>query len=289
MNPGIYPNLSFADYCAIDAVNQSLLRPFIKSIRHGVYAVENRTPPSEAMRFGTAIHTLILDGEAAFESQYAIGGPINERTGECYGRNTKAFAEWLATQGDGREFLTTEEYARLLAIRDRLTNHAYAGPLIQSEGAARELTIVWDEPVNGTPVRCKARIDWHHPTVGILDLKSTADADPLAFGKSVANYGYHMQAAWYLLGCERVGLAAPRYGWIAVESAAPYGVGMYALSAWEQQCGLTRAIKALRRYADWSRGLVTPDDEDAGFTDLQIPGWSWEDEKDMEQTLKGYL
>jgi hypothetical protein len=287
MKPGIYRNLSFAEYVAIDAVNQSALRPFLQSIRHGEYAMMTRGTPSPAMEFGTAIHTLMLDGEDEFNRQYAVGGPINPKTGESYGRTTKAFSEWLDTQ-DGL-FVTHEEHRRLLDIRDRLNGHSKAGPTIRTPGANRELTIVWDEPVHGQPVRCKARIDWCHPEVGVLDLKSTRDCSAKAFAKSVADYGYHMQAAWYLLGAERVGLGRNLpYGWIAVESAPPYGVGLYTLSDWDRKCGLTRALKALHTYTDWKRGFVTADDEDGGFVDLAMPGWAWEDEKEIEQLTEGY-
>ena len=42
---------------------------------------------------GRAAHTLILEGRERFLAEYAIGGPINEKTGQPYGTTTKAFAE----------------------------------------------------------------------------------------------------------------------------------------------------------------------------------------------------
>ena len=54
---------------------------------------------SSAFVMGRAAHCLILEGGNAFDREYVVtDGPINPRTGESYGRNTKAFAEWAATQ-----------------------------------------------------------------------------------------------------------------------------------------------------------------------------------------------
>ena len=48
---------------------------------------------------GSALHTLVLEGRDRFEQEYAVGGPVNPKTGEIYGASTKAFAEWAEAQG----------------------------------------------------------------------------------------------------------------------------------------------------------------------------------------------
>jgi len=54
---------------------------------------------SAAFALGRAAHTLILEGRERFEAEYAVGGPINPRTGKPFGPTTKAFTEWSATIG----------------------------------------------------------------------------------------------------------------------------------------------------------------------------------------------
>jgi hypothetical protein len=54
--------------------------------------VEDEDRP--AYLVGHAAHTLILEGRDQFEQDYAVGGPINPKTGACFGPNTKAFADW---------------------------------------------------------------------------------------------------------------------------------------------------------------------------------------------------
>ncbi len=47
---------------------------------------------------GRAAHTLILEGRERYAREYAVGGPINPKTGQPFGSQTKAFAEWAAQQ-----------------------------------------------------------------------------------------------------------------------------------------------------------------------------------------------
>jgi len=52
-----------------------------------------------AMLVGRATHARILEGRDAYEAQFALGGPINPKTGSPFGATTKAFAEWAQLQG----------------------------------------------------------------------------------------------------------------------------------------------------------------------------------------------
>jgi len=52
-----------------------------------------------AYQIGRALHVLVLEGRNKFEAEYAVGGPINPKTGEMFGPTTKAYAEWAAAQG----------------------------------------------------------------------------------------------------------------------------------------------------------------------------------------------
>ena len=64
---------------------------------------------SSAFVIGRAAHCLILEGRKAFDRDYVVSdGPINPRTGEAYGRTTKAFTEWAATQD--REVISGKDF-----------------------------------------------------------------------------------------------------------------------------------------------------------------------------------
>ena len=54
---------------------------------------------SASYLIGRAAHTRILEGRDAYEAAFALGGPINEKTGKPFGAGTKAFAEWVDYDG----------------------------------------------------------------------------------------------------------------------------------------------------------------------------------------------
>lgn len=277
--------MPFDEYRKINAINQSRLKAFSRSMAHGIHEFKNPKAQTTAMRFGTALHTLMLDGEDVFRAKYAVGGPVNPKTGDTYGADTKAFAEW-AKQQHG-PYVSDAEFARLNRMRETLDAHRYAGTKVRTPQADRELTIVWTEMVHGEPIRCKARLDWVHPKVGIIDLKSTKNASIRLFGADIAKLGYHMQAAWYRRAAKRAGLITNQpYGWIAIESEEPHLIGMYTACDWDLRCGLTMALRALERYADWITGLVGVRDEDAPFEDIKLPSWAWEEEDEMNRLLE---
>jgi hypothetical protein len=51
--------------------------------------VEDEDRP--AYLLGRALHTLALEGRDRFEAEYVVGGPINPKTGELFGSNTKDY------------------------------------------------------------------------------------------------------------------------------------------------------------------------------------------------------
>ena len=77
-------------------------------------------------------------------------------------------------------------------------------------------------------VDCKGRLDYVVDDV-IVDLKTTEDASPAAFARSIANYRYHVQAAHYLALASELGMDAKRFVFIAVEKEAPYAIARYEL------------------------------------------------------------
>ena len=77
---------------------------------------------SAAFIMGRAAHSLILEGRSAFDREYVVSdGPVNPRTGESYGRNTTAFAEWAAKQE--REVVSGKDFNFLLKLQRSVWLH----------------------------------------------------------------------------------------------------------------------------------------------------------------------
>ena len=85
----------------------------------------------------------------------------------------------------------------------------------------------------------------------IVDLKTTEDASPRGFQRSVAQYAYHQQAAWYLHGLEQAsGICPAQFVFVAVEKKPPYAVGVYAADAEMIKAGWEAAERNLERIAE---------------------------------------
>ena len=190
---------------------------------------EIETTDSSAYKEGRAIHTLILEGRAAFDEEYIVSdGPVNPKTGECFGRLTKAYKEWAAAQD--KTVIPGSDFNWMTKMQRSVWLHPLASELL---GDGRPEGVVRTQ-YRGEP--CQIRMDWFNPDVGgkpvIVDLKST---DNLSFfERDARKYGYPEQLAFY----REVFRAAennpdapiPEVFIIAVEKREPYRCGVWKLT-----------------------------------------------------------
>jgi len=182
----------------------------------GLVADEDRP----AYLLGRASHALILEGRERFEAAFAVGGPVNPRTGKPFGANTQAYADWAAAQG--KPVLTDEQYALIAALAAGVRAHQLAGELL-AEGLAEATVRV---EYCGRP--CQGRLDWFNPARGIIDLKSCDDLT--WFEADARRYGYAHQLAFYrALVARAAGEVFPVHI-IAVEKKEPYRCGVWRLA-----------------------------------------------------------
>ena len=169
---------------------------------------------------GRAVHAWVLEGRETFDAGFAVGGPINPRTGKPYGANTQAYAEWAALQG--RPVLTDEQYALVSSIVGGVSAHEDACDLLAEgvgEGTVRA-------EYCGIP--CQARLDWFNYERGIADLKTCDDLT--WFEADARRFGYAHQMAFYQAVVERAsGDIAPVH-MIAVEKKEPFRCGVWLMS-----------------------------------------------------------
>ena len=78
-----------------------------------------------AYQTGRALHTLILEGRSKFDGEYLISsGPTNPKTGEPFGKTTKAYREWLAAQQ--RPIVSSEDFGWMLKLQQSVALHPVA-------------------------------------------------------------------------------------------------------------------------------------------------------------------
>lgn len=212
---------------------------------------------SAAFTLGRAAHSLILEGRHAFDRDYIIcNGPVNPRTGEPFGKTTKAYADWLASQD--REVISEKDFAFIMNLQKAVCLHPEALKLLahgEAEGVVRASCC-------GVP--CQIRMDWFNSDCGLVDLKT---CDSLRwFESDCRRYGYIHQMAFYRAVLrEELGADVPVHI-IAVEKNEPYSTGVWEISpdALEQAEKVNEA--ALRRYRECVATGVWP----TGYEETRI-------------------
>jgi len=179
----------------------------------GLIADEDRPAYLE----GRALHTLVLEGHDQFEAEYAVGGPINPRTGAPFGSTTKAFARWAESQG--KDVLTDAQHELVQKMAEGVRAHQIAVELL-SEGIPEG--VVRTEYC-GVP--CQIRMDWLDVHRAMVDLKTCDDLT--WFEADARRYGYVYQVAFYRAVLQQViGLAMPVY-FMAIEKREPFRCGLW--------------------------------------------------------------
>ena len=201
---------------------------------------------------GRAAHVRILEGREAYEAAFALGGPINEKTGKPYGSGTKAFAEWAEAQGKPTLALDQVELIEQMAAGVGMNDEAVALLLYgRAEGVARA-------EYCGTP--CQIRVDWLHPHRGIVDLKTCDDLT--WFEADARRYGYHRQVAFYRAVLAQVlGGALVPVHLIAVEKKEPFRCGVWRVGddtlaqAQRENEAAIRRLLVCRERDEWPTGF----------------------------------
>ena len=191
------------------------IRTFKKNRKQFNYSLtHDLVKQTKSMADGTAVHAFFLERDK-FDTDFVIK-PADMRL------NTKAGKEWAL------------EHQSKIIIDSELGNNLYEmeksfmdspAKLIYDIKGQTELSYFWDDL--GT-IKGKCRPDWISDDGEIVvDVKTTTDASPRGFQKSISTWGYHLQLGWYLRGLRKLGLPAEQFIFIAIEKTPPFCVGVY--------------------------------------------------------------
>lgn len=227
-------------------------------------ANEDETP---SLLFGRAYHCRVLQPNL-FERTYTVMPYFGDMRSS---KNRERREAWLAER-PGVLVLSADDAARIESMHAALRRHELAAAIF-AEGHA-EVTMRWTDP--GTGVECKARHDWFRPAALVADLKTTDDAGPATFARSVDRYGYHLQHAHYIEGAAACGEPVPNFLIVAQEKEPPYLVAVYQIDAAAEQRGYelrARGLQTLRHCLDTD----TWPGHAPGITELSLPAWALKD------------
>jgi exodeoxyribonuclease VIII len=236
---GVFNDMPAETYFAIEAISQSGAGKILKSPMHYITDRRKQKPPTETMIFGSAVHAGVLEPET-FAQRVVVAPEFNKRT-----TVGKIGWESFRQANAGKITLTVDDYHRAQRCIDAVLSHPGARRML--DGAIVETSLFWIDGKYKVP--CKARLDIRSHG-GITDLKTTADASPEEFAKSIANYGYTIQSAHYFSGAEHTLDATPEFFiFIAVESQEPHAVALYQMPSNGILVGAHKMNIALERYA----------------------------------------
>ena len=265
----IVESLPAQAYHSDDAVGSSLARKLQSTTPMHAKEMMETPMSSPALAAGSALHAAMLEPENDL-AQAVVSPDVDKRT--------KAGKEEYATfaaLNEGRCIITPDQAQQVDGMiaacnRDWRIKHCL------SSCKKREVSVFGE--IGGFPA--KARLDAWNGHGMVCDLKSTRDL-ACDFEKSIANFGYGMQAAWYRAvlrsAMESSGRMLPddfSFVFLVVESVAPFGTAVYRMSDEVMDCYSERLPElqklwwkcvAENKYPGWSQDDVV---------DIGLPPWA---------------
>ena len=257
----IVDGMGEADYHGHASLSSSGARALLRSPAKFHHERLHGRPGKRVFDFGHAAHGLVL----------GVGEPLVLVDADDW-RTAAAKAARDAAYAAGSVPLLLREYSVVEAMAARIRAHPVASRLFE-QGVA-ERSFFWTDEATG--VECRARTDWLRVTesgVVVVDYKTCTDASPRGFGKSVAEWGYHQQDAWYrdaVAAC--MSIDAP-FVFVAQEKTPPYLVGCYQLDDEAVEAGWVANRAARRLFRACTETGVWPGYSDQIET-IGLPRWA---------------
>ena len=259
MKPGIYTadQLSNEAYHAAPGISKSGLDLVARSPAHYAYAAPRTA--TRAMEIGTALHCAILEPER-FATDYMLLREVTDRRASAYKEACKVWA--------AENVLTGTEADRVAGMQESVLSHSVLRKFMIAPGRC-ELSVFANDPETGVLVKC--RFDKLLDAKIAIDVKKTQDLRD--FGKSVANYGYHTQAAFYTdVWKWATGEDLEGFMFAAVEELMPHASAMMTLDDEAMDIGRMLYRKALNTYAEcWERDEWNGIEQE--HAPIQLPSW----------------
>ena len=231
-----FPNLDNNTYHNGPGISSSNIRRFSQSQLHALEEVVEQTP---VMMFGSAAHSLIVEGEAAFFSDVVTikGSPYTNT-------NKQLKKDSLAK---GLSVITEEQRDTIYSMNNSLVQEAepYLRPgkdYPQVLKSPKEVSIYWYEQ----DLLCKTRADvvcnafdntFGEDAIVLVDYKTTSDCSVRGFTNAVRRYSYDLQAAWYKRGFERAGFKVADFVFVAQEKKPPYASKIFKMNHTDMEIG----------------------------------------------------
>lgn len=213
---------------------------------------EKKTP---ALIMGSAVHTRILE-PAEFGKQYITAPQVDRRT-KAGKENWNKFIE----DHPNHEILTAEQHLLIEKIHSQVYKHEQAKMLLSKLTEVEQVYIDGDR-------KCKP--DGFTSINICIDLKTTDDASPRAFGRSAYKYRYDVQAAWYSDILKANDKQVDGFLFIAVEKTPPYAVACYVIEDDDMEIGRHKYTENYNTWKECKEKNIWPG---FGLSKLELPNY----------------
>lgn len=193
--------------------------------------------------FGHAVHGLVL----------GVGREVEVIPFDDF-RKQAAQQQRDEAYAAGRIPLLRDRWAVAQDMANAVHAHPVARMLLDPDRGPVEQSAFWTDPVTGVECRCRFDKLPAFDTPGrfiAVDFKTAVAADVVSFGKSAADYGYVMQAPWYL---DAVHVLLDRddaaFVFVVQEKEPPYLVNVIELDPLAMAIGAERNRRAREVYAE---------------------------------------
>lgn len=246
MNPEIITDQPSELYHQSDGVSKHDLD--LVNISPAHYKVSKLNPREEAtpaMKIGTLVHTAILEPHN-FDGSYTISPESDRRTKD-------GKAAWETAEKDaavkGSILVKASDLEMVKAMAESVAQHRSAAEALIAGGLV-EASLYATHPEYG--VRMRGRPDLISRGNAIIDVKTCArgGGSKAEFARSVANWRYDVQAAYYLDLAKLCGMEKEAFVFIVVEKEAPYAVAVYQLDSESIEAGRVQYSRNLGMIAE---------------------------------------
>ena len=250
--------LSNAEYHAHDAISSSDVKMVAKSTLAHWKAKTYKSSPT--FDLGTAVHAMVLESE----KDIVLRGPETRR-GNAW---KDAYEE---ADANGQTLLTMADYDLAREMADSLLMHP-VGARMAGDTVINEASFFADDSKTG--LQLKTRPDSYWQAKGtILDIKTCQAADPKTFAKDCLNYGYAIQAAFYMHTLKLAGYEANSFLFACVEKTAPYAIAVHELSPEYLAYGEQLMLDAMRKIATANASGLYDTGWSTGVNTIDLPRW----------------
>lgn len=267
------------EYRALKAANYSALKLFAECPLYfwERYLNPDRAPEvrGPALLIGSGLHCRVLEGMEEYARRYIREAAFDKRTKA----GKEAHAEWLANVGD-REPIPADDWDNIELMTAAILKSPLASALVEGPGGSSEEVCQAIDPETGMMLKCKAdRIQTIGGKTYLVDVKTCSrrygGAGPQGFAKSVANFKYHWQAAFYtdLFTNSNDWGPIENFLFVVVEKEAPHAVAVYECSDQMMEAGRVQYREALLEFQKCQELDEWPG-FDKNIQSLELPRWA---------------